>query len=169
MQLVGNESVPKIIINDTIFFSETAISILVISNQNSARVLFYEIAFVYFIWKININILALEMACPENQHCANCIGTLSFPMLKYIFPNKIYTEAIFFTARCYACAVLCYCPVSVCLSVCHNARVWLAGTVAPLHCTACGLASRHGCLMLSRNNLGVRHADIHARGTRTPV
>ena len=74
------------------------------------------------------------MACPENQHCANCIGTLSFPMLKYIFPNKIYTEAIFFTARCYACAVLCYCPVSVCLSVCHNARVWLAGTVAPLQC-----------------------------------
>ena len=23
--------------------------------------------------------LALEMASPENQHCANCIGTLSFP------------------------------------------------------------------------------------------
>ena len=22
--------------------------------------------------------LALEMASPENQHCANCIGTLSF-------------------------------------------------------------------------------------------
>ena len=25
-------------------------------------------------------ILALEMASPENQHCANCIGTLSFAM-----------------------------------------------------------------------------------------
>jgi len=28
-----------------------------------------------------IYILALEMACPGNQHCANCIGTLSFPIL----------------------------------------------------------------------------------------
>ena len=25
-------------------------------------------------------ILALEMASPVNQHCANCIGTLSFPV-----------------------------------------------------------------------------------------
>jgi len=25
------------------------------------------------------HILALEMASPGNQHCANCIGTLSFP------------------------------------------------------------------------------------------
>ena len=25
------------------------------------------------------NILALEMASPGNQHCANCVGTLSFP------------------------------------------------------------------------------------------
>jgi len=27
-----------------------------------------------------IHILALEMARPGNQHCANCIGTLSFPL-----------------------------------------------------------------------------------------
>jgi len=27
-----------------------------------------------------IYILALEMASPENQHCASCIGTLSFPI-----------------------------------------------------------------------------------------
>ena len=26
------------------------------------------------------NILAQEMASPENRHCANCIGTLSFRM-----------------------------------------------------------------------------------------
>jgi len=25
--------------------------------------------------------LVLEMAIPGNQHCASCIGTLSFPML----------------------------------------------------------------------------------------
>jgi len=27
-----------------------------------------------------ICILALKMASPENQHCANCIGTLSLPI-----------------------------------------------------------------------------------------
>jgi len=27
-----------------------------------------------------VNILALEMASPGKPHCANCIGTLSFPM-----------------------------------------------------------------------------------------
>jgi len=45
-------------------------------------VLFDKIASVFFIWK-NIYlgyILALEMASPGNQHCASCIGTLSFPV-----------------------------------------------------------------------------------------
>ena len=28
-----------------------------------------------------IYILALEMASPWNQHCTNCIGTLSFPIV----------------------------------------------------------------------------------------
>ena len=36
--------------------------------------LFDKIASVYFIEKY-IYILALEMASPANQHCANCIGT----------------------------------------------------------------------------------------------
>jgi len=48
----GNDSVPKIIINDTInLFSKTAIGILVTSNNrsNSFRVLFAEITSVYFI------------------------------------------------------------------------------------------------------------------------
>ena len=44
---IGNESVPKIVINDTTFYFETAISILVILNHNSFRVLFDKIAFVY--------------------------------------------------------------------------------------------------------------------------
>ena len=30
----------------------------------------------------NVYILALEMAKPRNNHCANCIGTLSFPMYR---------------------------------------------------------------------------------------
>jgi len=49
--------------------------------------LFDKIAIVYFIWKyiyiyiyIYINILALEMASPRNRHCADCIGTLPFPI-----------------------------------------------------------------------------------------
>ena len=45
---IRNESVPKIIINNT---------------------------------RKYVYILALEMASPWNQHCANCIGTLSFPIV----------------------------------------------------------------------------------------
>ena len=41
--------------------------------------LFDKVASVYFIWKKYIYILSSEMASPGNQHCANCIGTLSFP------------------------------------------------------------------------------------------
>ena len=43
----GNESVPKIIMNDTIIFLNR-ISILVVSNHDSFRVLFDKIASVYF-------------------------------------------------------------------------------------------------------------------------
>jgi len=79
--LIGNESVPKIIINNTIsLFLKTAISILLISNHNSFRVLSGKIASVYFICMKYIYILALEIASWGNQHCANCIGTLSFPI-----------------------------------------------------------------------------------------
>jgi len=47
---IGNDSVLKIAINDTInLFLKTAISILVISKHNSFRVLFDKIASVYFI------------------------------------------------------------------------------------------------------------------------
>jgi len=42
---------PEIIINDTIFFSSTAIRILVISNHKSFRMLFDKIASKYLIWK----------------------------------------------------------------------------------------------------------------------
>ena len=44
---IVNENVPKIIINDNNFL--TAISILLISNHNSFRVLFDKVASVYFI------------------------------------------------------------------------------------------------------------------------
>jgi len=46
----------KIIINNTINLSfKTAISILAISNNNSFRVLFYKIAYVYFIGKLYLH------------------------------------------------------------------------------------------------------------------
>ena len=65
--------------NDTMFFSKTAISILVISNHNSFRELFDKIASVYLLEKY-IYILPLEMASAGNRHCANFIGTLSPPL-----------------------------------------------------------------------------------------
>jgi len=35
----------------------------------------------YILFEKYIYILALEMASPGNQHCANCIGTLPFPVI----------------------------------------------------------------------------------------
>ena len=78
--IIENESVPKIIINDTRNLFLTAMSISVISNHNSFRLLFDKSASVYFIGKY-IDILALEMASPANQHCANCVGTHSFSVV----------------------------------------------------------------------------------------
>jgi len=70
----------KIIINSTLnLFLWIAVGILKISNRNIFRVLFDKIVSVYFSLKyIYRPVLALEMASPGNQHCASCIGTLSF-------------------------------------------------------------------------------------------
>ena len=62
------------------FIFKTAVSILLISNRNIFRVLCDKTVSVYFIWKIYLY-FEMEMARPGNRHCANCIGTLSFPML----------------------------------------------------------------------------------------
>jgi len=35
----------------------------------------------YILFEKYIYILALEMASPGNQHCASCIGALSFPIV----------------------------------------------------------------------------------------
>jgi len=74
--------VPEVITNNTIsLFVKTAISILALSNHNSFRVLFDEIASYILFEKCRpIHILALEMASPGDQHCANSIGTLSLPI-----------------------------------------------------------------------------------------
>ena len=78
---------------------------MLISDHNSFLVLFDKIASVYFIWKNILKFLALKMASPENQRCANCIGTLSFP-LACCSDDRKYREH--FTR-----ATLCYSTVSV--------------------------------------------------------
>jgi len=72
--------VPKIIINDTINFFFKAISILLISNYNSFRVCLVKLL-PYILFEKYIYILAIQMASPGKQHCANYIGTLSFPIV----------------------------------------------------------------------------------------
>ena len=74
------ESVPKIIINDTInLVFKTASSILVISNDNIFQVLFDKIANVILFDEISNYILALKMASPGIRHRASCcISALSF-------------------------------------------------------------------------------------------
>jgi len=50
-------------------------------------VLFDKIAYIYILFEQYIDIFALEMASPANQHCANCIGALSFPMAALFWPT----------------------------------------------------------------------------------
>ena len=78
---IGNESVPKIIINDTIFFFLKLQS----AFGNFKPYHFSECCLIiflpYILFEKCINILALGMACPGNRHCASCISTLSFPIV----------------------------------------------------------------------------------------
>ena len=75
----GNESVPKITINDTIIFlSKTAINMLLTSNHNSFRVLLDKML-PYILFEKYINISASKKASSGNRHCVNCIGTLFDP------------------------------------------------------------------------------------------
>ena len=77
---IENERVRKIIMNNTInlFFKLLSafgrFQTITVSEYCLIKLLPY-ILFAKYIY-----ILALEMASPGNQHCANCIGTLSFPV-----------------------------------------------------------------------------------------
>jgi len=62
------------------FLFLTANSILVTSNHNSFRVLFDNVASVFYIWKNILIFYHWKWAADGNQHCANCIGALSFPI-----------------------------------------------------------------------------------------
>jgi len=88
----ANESVPKIIINDTKIFPINC------NQHNSFPVLFDKIVSVYFIWK------TLEMTSPGNRHCASCIGTLSFLINTEMWYKKLsYRRG---TARCVVSVVI---------------------------------------------------------------
>jgi len=82
------------------FFSQTAISILLISFQAitvSECCLTKMLPCILFEKYINILASASEMASLGNRHCANCIGTLSFPMARHIFTLRKYGQ---YTATC---------------------------------------------------------------------
>jgi len=49
----------------------------------------------YILFYKYINILTLEMASSGNRHCANCVGTLSFPILARIGANSTDCFTIF--------------------------------------------------------------------------
>jgi len=73
-----------IIINNTVNLFSYAVSILVISNHNSFRVVFEKKLLPSILFEKYTYILALEMASPGNQHLANFIRTLSFSAERWL-------------------------------------------------------------------------------------
>jgi len=45
----------------------------------------------YILSEKDVYILASEMVSTGNRHCANCIGTLSFPMLRQWYWSVVIT------------------------------------------------------------------------------
>jgi len=72
--------VPKILINNTtnLFLKPPAAFLEFRTITVSECCLIKSLLNILF--EKYIYILALEKASPENQHCANCINTLSFPI-----------------------------------------------------------------------------------------
>jgi len=46
----------------------------------------------YILFEKDMYILALGMASPENQHCANCISALSFPIQGAVRQKPVYLK-----------------------------------------------------------------------------
>ena len=79
---IGNESVPRIIINDAVNLFFKPVSIFLISNHNSFRVLFDKIASVYFISKKCIYILASEIAIAQVTSTVPIVSTYCRSLLR---------------------------------------------------------------------------------------
>jgi len=79
--LTGNESVglPKIIISNTInLFLKLQSAFCQFQTVTVSECCLTKL-FSYILFEKYIYMLALDLASTGNQHCANCIGTLSFP------------------------------------------------------------------------------------------
>jgi len=79
---IRNESLPKIIINNTVsyFLLQSAFCQFQTITVSERCLIKSLPLYILFEKNILINILTLKMASPGNQHCASCIGALSFPM-----------------------------------------------------------------------------------------
>jgi len=66
----------------------TVISILLISNHNISECCVIKLLPYILIEKYTC-ISALEMASSGNDHCANCIGTLSLPAPRLPYESKV--------------------------------------------------------------------------------
>ena len=82
---IGNESVPKIILNDTInyFFKLQSacwqFQTITVSECCLMKLLPY-ILFLKYVYTF-----ALEIGNPVNQHCSNCTDALSFHMIRSVW------------------------------------------------------------------------------------
>jgi len=87
-------------INNTVhlLFFKTASRISVISNHDSSRVLFDEIASTHFIWEKYFS--TENGAGPVNRHCASCIGTLSFAIHSYHSPGSVWNSPTVLVTLC---------------------------------------------------------------------
>jgi len=68
----------KIITNDTIFFLKLQSALWQFQTITFSECCLIKLL-PYILFEKYIHILALEMASSGNRHCANYIGTLSFP------------------------------------------------------------------------------------------
>jgi len=84
LSTIGKESVPKIVVNNTVnlFFTLQSafwqVQTITVSECCLTKLL------PNILFEKYICMLALKMASPGDQHCANCIGTLSFPISSFL-------------------------------------------------------------------------------------
>ena len=89
---IGNESVLKIIINDTIIFFLNRqstfwyLQTITVSECRLIKLL------PHIFFEKNISISALEIASVGNRHCAKCIGALSFPIRHEVFVRFLFAR-----------------------------------------------------------------------------
>jgi len=82
---MANESAPKIIVNDTtnLFFKLQSAAFWYFQTVTVSECCLIKL-FPYILFEKYVHLYSsIKMASPGNQHCASCIGTLSFALAKY--------------------------------------------------------------------------------------